>query len=192
MGPAFRAVDEWHLFARVRPGEEDVPVTDPHGIAPRSTVMSAAKLAFYLGLAWLRRAPRIAVARRRARLVLFDRDVEDLWIDPQRYRFSLPDSVLQFAVKLFPKPDFALVLDADAATVLTRSQELGAATLELLAGRYRAYAEARPNVKVIDASGAPDEVALAAASALFAWLEERTARRLGLAPESLSSARPER
>lgn len=180
VGPAFRARDEWHLLAHLRPGAEEIPVTDPHGVAERSPVMSLAKLVYYFARAWLWRAPRVFLARRRSRLVLLDRDVEDLWIDPRRYRFGLTEGLLRAVVRLLPRPDVALVLHADAETVLGRSKELDAATLEHLAGRYRAWAATRHDAVLIDANGLREEVAQAATGALFTWLEDRTARRLGL------------
>lgn len=180
-GPAFREVDAWHLLSRSGRSSARPPVTAPHASPARSLPTSLAKLAWYLTLAWTARAGRIAVARRRSRLVLIDRDMADLWLDPVRYRFGLPRWVLRGTERLMPKPDLTLVLDADVATIEARSDELKQDALVHAVDRYRGFAAQRACAHRLDASLPAHHVAFEAADALFAWMETRTLRRVGVA-----------
>lgn len=173
VGPAFEGVERWHLFAHQAPGHLPVPVTDPHGRTPRSLPASLAKVGLYLAVAWLRRGPRVRAARGAGKLVILDRDVADPWLDPVRYRLGAPRPLVSLIPRLAPRPDLALVLDADASDVEARSDELERATLERLLDRYRRFGRTTPWARPVDARPPAAVMQFEAARSVFQYLESR-------------------
>jgi thymidylate kinase len=168
LGPAFRGVDRWHLLERQRPGVVAAPVTDPHGRPPRSAVASAAKAVWYLALAWLIRAPAVARSVRRGHLVVLDRDVADVWLDPRRYRLGGPRWIAALVAAAAPRPTIALVLNADTDTIAARSREVDMKDLPALLERYRSFASDRHWVELIDSANPPATVVATASRAVLA------------------------
>jgi thymidylate kinase len=171
LAPHYAGIRNWHFLTEQDPDAVPIAVVDPHGQAPRSTVASIAKVFYYLLRAWLHRGPRIAAARRAGHLVILDRDVPDAMVDPRRYRMQRAGRWLRLLGRWAPRPHLAIVLEADVEVVLARSRELDARALEDLRTRYRAFADERRWVVVVDANQNADAVARAAIEAVRARLE---------------------
>lgn len=140
LGSYFHGVERWHLLKHQRPDVQPLPLPDPHGLPPRSLLQSAVKVGWYLALAWLVRTPAIRRAVRRGRLVLIDRDLADVSLDPIRYRMGGPAFFTRMIAVASPRPDVAIVLCADPATIASRSQELDYRELVDLTKVYREFA----------------------------------------------------
>jgi thymidylate kinase len=182
LSPVFAGCDRWHLLQFQAPGHVADPVNAPHDQRPRSMATSVGKIIWYLVRAWFVRGPAVARARRRRRLVLLDRDVADTSIDPIRYRYGGPAWLNHAAAALAPRPSIALVLDADADTILERSTEIGRDEIERLLERYRRFAHDRSWATAIDARRSADEVLHEACGVVFTMMastclvEGRTSR----------------
>lgn len=101
------------------------PITDPHGKPARGVVISLAKLLCWLADCWFGYLMAIRPALRRSQLVVFDRYLPDILVDPLRYR--LPPTTLRFAhwmIALAPHPDLYVLLDAPAEVVQRRKREV--------------------------------------------------------------------
>ena len=130
---------------------------DPHGIAPRGTFGSIAKLGwlwFSWWAGWFRGLGRCA----KSGCVIFDRFHADLLVDPRRYRFGGPMALARLASALMPHPDLVIFLDAPAEILYARKQEVSLETLSNSRERYLALCRTHPRFTVIDASQSVDQV----------------------------------
>ncbi len=157
----FQEIRQFHFRPMFRRQEKNSPpVIDPHAKPPRSSLVSAFKLLYWLADCWFGYLVTIRPARRSSRLVVYDRYLDDILIDPRRYR--LPESSLWFAklvVRLAPRPDLYVLLDVPSEIVQQRKAEVLPA--ESLRQRL-AYLEMfghLPNAFVVNAVSPVDKVA---------------------------------
>ena len=128
-GDAFRGCTRFHFRPHFGCGDRGRdPVTQPHAQSPRGVVLSICKLLYWLLDCWLGYLFFVSPNLRRSRLVIFDRYLPDILIDPVRYR--LPASGMAFAgyiAGLALQPDLCILLDAPAETVQQRKREVSPA-----------------------------------------------------------------
>lgn len=132
---------------------------DPHGIPPRGVIGSIAKLA-WLWCNWWAAWHRHLRAASQQGMVLYDRYHIDLIADPRRYRYGGPGWLARLATKLMPQPDQVVFLDASPEVLLSRKQEVSAASLEKSRAAYLQIAGSHPRFRIVDASR-PLEVVIA-------------------------------
>lgn len=166
LGPTFRGVTHFHFLNESVPGRTTLSVTDPHGQMPRSWPAVLAKAVYYLARSWLNRRWRISRAVRRGELVILERDLIDVSVDPVRYRMRDADGMLNLFARLSPKPDLMIVLEADPSEIMSRSDELDELALMRLRDRYREAARRSPAALIIDASLPAAQVAALAVGAI--------------------------
>lgn len=161
-----------HLKPRLvlpRRGEGITIVIDPHGLPPRSTLTSLAKIFVWLMEEWY----AYLFQERKTKLLLCDRYYHDLLIDPIRYRYGGPMWAARMVGWLMPRPRLWLLLDAPAEVLQARKQEV---TPEETARQRQAYLEfvrQQRSYAVIDASQALDKVVGDAEKAIAGVLGER-------------------
>lgn len=147
-----------HLKPRiVMPQLRDNPnsiVTDPHGKAPRSALLSLAKIIVWLGEEWF---AQIFQEPKQA-LLICDRYYHDLLIDPVRFRFGAPLWMARLVGALMPRPALWILLDAPPDVLQLRKQEVAAEETARQCDAYRAFVRTRANHVVLDASQPLDEV----------------------------------
>ncbi|MDO9205529.1 hypothetical protein [Methylotenera sp.] len=177
LAPAFRKVKRFHL--RPHFGQQGVGgmVTDPHASPPRSWLASFAKMILFTLDYWSGYLRIIYPAKTRSTLIIFDRHFYDMLVDPKRYRLSEGFWLAKLFVKLVPKPDIWLVLDAPAALLVSRKGELDLASAEMLTSRYRSLAKSLPNAHLVNTGGALEQTYSNAISPIVAALAQRTAIR---------------
>lgn len=175
LGPLFRKVERRHLrprLIRARSGAGDA--ADPHGRAARGPLGSAIQAALWTLDGWLGWIALAAPIRIRAGLLLYDRALDDLALDPARYRFGGPAWLARLPAQLNARADVTLVLAAPGDVLAARKGELPSGRAGALASAYRAHAARTPGAVLIEAPDA--EAALAAArAALLDHLERRYA-----------------
>jgi thymidylate kinase len=140
--------------------KESAPVTRPHAKPPRGTMISILKLLYWLADCWFGYLTTVRPARANARLVIFDRYLHDILIDPLRYR--IPKSSLRFArliVRLAPSPDLYVLLDVPAEIVQQRKAEVSPAESQRQRLAYLDMFQSLPNAFVVSAAASVDEVA---------------------------------
>lgn len=105
---------------------------------------------------WLKVRPKLA----RGHLVIFDRYVMDILVDPRLRGFALPDSVLRALSRLVPQPLLSVVLVAAPETIVARKQELSCAEATQQVEAYSTLAaETRAAMLVRNDNLTPKEVA---------------------------------
>jgi thymidylate kinase len=174
LGGAFRHTDSFHLRPAVlRARADGPPVTDPHGMPPRSVPASIAKVVFYVAEYILGYAIRLRPALGHTTLIFADRYFDDLMIDPRRYRYGGPAGLLRLMRRVVPQPDLWLFLDVPEDRMLERKREVSAAELRRQRTEYRNIAAELPHAFVVDGSADADTVVAQAADACIDHLHSR-------------------
>jgi len=126
LATGFRGMSRFHFRPRFRQQHrEGAPVTKPHAKPARGTVVSTAKLIYWLADCWWGYLSTIVPRRHAGQVIFYDRYFPDVLVDPVRYR--LPASCIRLAsglVALAPRPDLCVLLDASANVVQQRKREL--------------------------------------------------------------------
>lgn len=158
-GGSFAGVRRYHLRPHLGRTLDPTPVTDPHGRTPRGRLGSLAKLVLWwadCAVGWL---VGIRPALRRGDLVLFDRYVHDILVDPRRYRYGGSARLARRAVGLVPRPDAFVVLDAPVEVLRSRKREVAAGETDRQRSAYRRLADELPGARLVDASRPLEAVA---------------------------------
>ncbi|HEX5539384.1 MAG TPA: hypothetical protein VFX01_06315 [Methylophilaceae bacterium] len=188
MAQAFRRVEYRHLRPGKLPqGAHGQIVVDPHGAAVRGKAGSVAKLlhfwASYVAGSVLWTYPHYL----RSTLIIFDRYYQDLLADPVRYRYAAPLKLARLLGRLLPQPDMVFILDAPPEVLQARKQEVPFAESQRQRAAYLALAREFRHASIIDSSQPLDQVVNDILSRITAFLESRTAQRLGLADDAAVS-----
>lgn len=171
---AFRNSLKLHL----RPGilgkkDDGDPVTNPHGIPPRSYFVSILKLGYYIAdyvLGYiLMLYPRFV----RSTLVIFDRYYDDILVDPARYRYAGPSTLVALMRKFIPKPDIVLMLDVSEENVHNRKQEVERDELLRQLKSYKELAVKLPNAFILDSDQNPQKLAEDSSEIIIDFLHRR-------------------
>ncbi|MEW6447670.1 MAG: thymidylate kinase-like protein [Bacillota bacterium] len=156
------------------------PATNPHAKPPYGRFKSVLKLAYLWFDYTVGYVFRIQPQLVRSTLVLFDRYLDDLLVDPRRYRYGGPLWLARLVARFIPRPDLVILLDAPPGVLQRRKQEV---SFEETARQREAYLELvqnLPNGYVVDASKPLDEVIAEVQRIILNYMAERTARRLRL------------
>jgi thymidylate kinase len=158
LGSRVKEAEVIHLKPRFsHKDEENVTiVTDPHGMPPRSAIVSVMKL-----ITWIfqYRIKRVFHGHKNATLIIWDRYIYDVLVDPRRYRVALPKWILDLIVYSAPKIDALVVLDVPAEVAYARKPEVALEDLYLIRQGYLDLATRMPNAKVISTATAPEKSA---------------------------------
>src|SRR3990167_1052118 len=170
---AFRGTAKFHL----RPGifgkkDEGNPVTDPHGKPPRSYLMSILKIAYYLADYILGYLIKLYPKFVRSTMVVFDRYYDDILVDPARYRYGGPSTLVELMRYFIPKPDLILALDVSEEEILHRKQEVGREELIRQRKAYRDLAVKLPNAIILDSDQNQDKLAMDASEIIIDYLHQ--------------------
>jgi thymidylate kinase len=134
------------------------PVVDPHGQPCRGPVLSVAALVLVMFDWWIGYWTRIVRQRAKHGLVVFDRHLLDLLVDPVRYRYGGPRWVAKVACRLVPRPDVIVVLDGSPAVFRARKQEVSPSESIRQCIAYRRLAADTPGTYLVDAGMLPARV----------------------------------
>jgi thymidylate kinase len=154
----FSGVVHCHFLHIQRPDSPRIVVNAPHAAEGRSRLVSLIKVLYYLVRAWALRVFILLPARARGSLVLIDRDVIDVAVDPIRYRMNAPRWAVNLLLKLGPKADVHLIMSAKPNIVMMRSGELSAEEFVRLDEGYRLLASHLPSAFILDAGQTPEDV----------------------------------
>jgi thymidylate kinase len=141
-----------------RRGGPTGPVVDPHGRPPRGAFASIAVLIFVILDWWIGYWSRIVRQRAKQGVVVFDRHLLDVLVDPLRYRYGGPSWVARLACRLVPRPDVIVVLDAPPGVVQARKQEVTPAESRRQSLAYRRLATETAGAHLVDATVEPERV----------------------------------
>jgi thymidylate kinase len=101
----------------------------------------------------------------------------EIAVDPKRFRYGGPRLLAKWALKLLPRPDLVILLDAPAEVLQSRKQEVPFAETARQREAYRRLVSELPNGRIIDAAGPVEEVLESARQTILGFLAARTSRR---------------
>jgi thymidylate kinase len=157
----FRSMTRFHFRPRFRRTELARPATTaPHAKPPRGTLISIGKLLYWLADCWFGYLVTILPRTRSGGMVVFDRYLSDILVDPLRYR--LPARLMHFLallLKLVPRPDLCVLLDAPADVMQYRKQEVSPWESERQRSAYLQMFDTLPSKLLVDANSSVSEVA---------------------------------
>jgi thymidylate kinase len=99
---------------------------------------------------WLKIHPKIV---KQGTVVIFDRYVYDMALDPRRFRINLSERLIRWFVALAPKPDLILCLYAAPEVIMARKQELPMEEVRRQIGSLQAFAWREPRAMLICTEG---------------------------------------
>ena len=124
--------------ARVHTGErESPPSVDPRARQARGPVASVAYLAWHVAGFWTGWLARIYPLLVRSHVVVGDRYSYDLYLDPRRFRLTLPLWLCRLAACCVPRPDLVVGLTASPEVVRARKPELSVEEIGQYQDRWR-------------------------------------------------------
>jgi thymidylate kinase len=156
------------------------PPSAPHSRPPRSLLGSLAKTMFWLLDYTLGYYVTIRPELVRSTLVLFDRYLLDVLVDPRRYRYGGPPWLVRALWRVVPKPDLVILLDAPAEILQGRKLEVAPEEAARQREAYRDLVRGLSNGHLVDAARPVEEVAAQVDAIVLDFLNRRTARRLGI------------
>lgn len=151
---------------RYRPKGDGSITTNPHEGRQYGPALIFAKLSlmlfeFHMGL------PRL---RDKYRLVLFDRYIHDILVDPRRYRMELLRGWMRWMLNGAPKPDLLVIISAPADMIQARKQEVPPEETARQVAAYEALVDNLPNTVIIRNDTTPEAAAAAVLTKLEAVL----------------------
>lgn len=140
---------------RYRPSGPPTVTTNPHEGRQYGAGLVLLKIAlmlfeFNMGL------PKV---KHRNELVLFDRFIHDLLIDPRRYRLNGIRWWMRLLLKLAPRVDLCVIITAPPAVIQARKQEVTPEETERQVLAYKEAARYFPRALLIENVGLPEEAA---------------------------------
>jgi thymidylate kinase len=180
--PAFQKIVRFHLRPKSLPARtnSETPATDPHGKPVRGGLYSMAKMLYLFADYWLGYLNSVRTATMRTRLVVFDRYFCDIVVDPKRVLYGGPAWLPKILMRLVPRPDLVLLLNASPEVLWSRKQEVPYEEVVRQQRDYLNMAHEMPGAVVIDAAPSRPEVAGQVREAILDYFSKRTRRRLKL------------
>lgn len=130
LAPFFRAQLRIHFAPMLFRAQTGAIVTQPHAIPPRSVLVSWIKVFYHFVDHLLGYFFQQLPAQIRCQCIIFDRNFDDLLIDPRRYRIQCSAGLVDWLRRRLPRPDVTVVLDAPAELIHARKPELPVAELD--------------------------------------------------------------
>ena len=189
----FSGVEVQHLYERALPRlselkqgrlrrtpAEPAAVHDPHGKRPHKLAISLIGLTYVTIDQWL---SRISLARTKLgknMLLVHDRYMLELPVDPRRFRFGGPPWLARLFARLTPRLDLVILLDAPPEVLQQRKQEVPFEETKRQRESYRAAVQQMANGRIVKADRPVEEVIDGVEEAILQYLAGRTALRFGL------------
>lgn len=164
----FRSMTRFHFRPRFRRAEFAGPATmTPHAKPPRGALISIGKFLYWLADCWFGYLVTILPRTRSGGMVVFDRYLSDVLVDPLRYRLPVRSMrFLALLLKFAPQPDLCVLLDVPAEITQGRKQEVSPAESQRQRSAYLKMFDTLPAKLLVDADSPVAEVARRVAVAI--------------------------
>jgi thymidylate kinase len=180
LSQAFPQTATMHFPPRLPWSGADRPVTDPHGMAPRPSLVSALKVIYWIVALNVDYHVRLRPRLVRGELLFFDRCLLDVLVDPRRYRYGGPQWLARVAWRLTPGPNVVILLDAPVDTLMGRKQEVSLAEADRQGREYRELIRHLTNGRTVDASRPLASVVADVTCVILQFRTDRTSGALAL------------
>jgi len=149
------------------------PTIDPHGRPPRPAWQSCCFFIYhwlYFVMGWW---TYVQPKRLHNGLVIIDRYYYDFFVDPLRYRLSLPRWVFRVAFLMVRKPDLVVELNVTPEVAQTRKSEVSDGERARQCEAYHALVATLPQGRSVDANAPLDNVITAVQRIVLEYMTNR-------------------
>lgn len=179
IAPAFLDTS-YHTFApSLIPHKFQPEKPTPHAFPPRGKAASFIKAAWWSVCYTVGYAATIHPDRVRGVFAMNHRYLLDAIVDPKRYRYSGPTSILRAIWAIAPKPDMVVLLDAPAEVIQARKKEVAFEETARQRREYTALISGMPYGVIINANRPIDEVVADVNGRVLKHLADRIEDRVG-------------
>jgi thymidylate kinase len=161
---------------RRKPAQPSV-THDPHGKKPHTFVVAIFCLLYSVMDQWLSRVWWGRFKLSQNRLLLHDRHMMEIMVDPKRFRYGGPGWFARLVSRFSPSPDLVILLDAPADVLQSRKKEVPFEETQRQRECYRDMVSAHPRHRIIDASLSKEHVVQDVKRAIADELAARTMAR---------------
>ena len=88
--------------------------------------------------------------KKKNQIIIFDRYVDDILIDPARYRFNLSTNIIKKIIKFFPNPNLWIILKVKPSVAYNRKKEISLKETKRQCIKYLKFAKIKKNSIVIN------------------------------------------
>lgn len=88
--------------------------------------------------------------KKKNQIIIFDRYVHDILIDPVRYRFNLSRNIIKKLIKFFPNPNLWIILKVNPSVAYNRKKEISLKETKKQCIKYLKFAKTKKNSIVIN------------------------------------------
>ena len=174
--PAFRKIQQFHLFPIPQTGNEKV-VENPQGKKKRNFVLSVLKLIYFVWIYVRGHCKYVLPAKIRSTLTIYDRYYDDIIVDPLRYRNGTPAWVVKLFGLLIPEPELWIILDCPTEVIQARKAEVAPEETERQRQAYLTLAKTKKNCIVLNTNRNVNEISIDACKFICNSLNKRSIRR---------------
>ena len=166
-----------HLKPNLFISQTGKKVAHPHLKKARNNFISTIKLFYWV---FVYNYKNYFHGFRETTLILWDRYIHDISIDPLRYRLKLKKKNYSFFINLVPKPECIFIVDVESKIAFKRKKEL---TIPVLHRLRKKYLETKKNIKntyVLDNSKNINRVTKKTIKIITKILNQKTRERIKL------------
>lgn len=156
------------------------PFRRPHAVRPRGVLASMIYLTAVFADYWIGYLFRGRALIASSGLVSSDRFFPDVIVDPIRYRYTGPRWFATMLLRLVPRHDLMIILDADEHIMFARKPEVPVETLREYRKRYAELRRELPRTVLVRNDFDLDASVRTVLTSVFSHLEQRFNRRHGL------------
>lgn len=142
------------FFRRYRPSKSNSVTVNPHEVKAYNSILVFLKILLML----FEFTFGMRKVRKHRGIVLFDRYIYDLLVDPQRYRIGRVRKWVRFIINLAPKPDLLVVVVASPKVIQFRKQEVTFEETERQVLDYQNVSKLFPFSIVVNNEGAITDI----------------------------------
>jgi thymidylate kinase len=122
--------------------------------------------------------PAVRFSLAHSTLVIHDRHLIDAVVDPQRYRYSGPASLIRAIWRSIRQPNLIVLLDVPTEVLQQRKQEVPPEESARQREAYRLLLETMPEGKLVDAGRPLNDVIGSVEAIILSYLTARVRSRL--------------
>lgn len=159
-------------------GEDEPDGIGPHGKRQHNVFIGAVRMSYTVLRFWISEFSWTRHRIAKNDIILYDRHLIDISVDPARLRFKGPDWMSRLFGKLAPQPEIVIVLDAPAEIVHPRKKQVPIEETERQRLAYLDLAESMKNAYVIDASRPVETLLVEVHRIINGYMAARTRDRL--------------
>ena len=146
---------------------------NPHGQVPSGSLGSTVRTAYLVMDTLVGWPQKVWAPRLRSSLVILERGLHDLMVDPRRYRLTKPPGLVRHLARILPQPDLGS-LQAPATVIHHRKPELPIDEIERQLAEWQVRAAEDPTrFRTLDASESSEKLGARALDAIDDVLADR-------------------